>query len=103
MAREAVLIHRRRRGIVEDDKIGRRAGLERTEQRLAENMSGEMRSVCNAGERPAGTDRVVFLASLSTKSRMNGATCGPSWPTRARPIELFMFERALWAMVAFAA
>ena len=111
---EALRVERRRRGVVEDDEVGGRAGLERPEQRLAEDAAGEPRRLGEARERPVDA-RAPRSSSRSRKyaacdsSNMSepipsvpSASRAPSRATRARPTELFMFERALCATVAFA-
>ena len=49
---EAALVERRGRGVVEDDEVGGRAGLERPEQRLGEGAPGEPRPLGERRERP---------------------------------------------------
>ena len=112
--REARRVERRRGVVVEDDEVGGRARLERPEQRLAERARRRARALSASG----ASGQSAPAPRSSSRSRKNAArdssnmsepipsvpsaTRPPSTSTRARPTELFMFERALCATVAFA-
>ena len=91
-----VRVERRRRGVVEHDEVGRRAGLERAEQRLAEDAGRRAARLGEPRERPVDAARRRRPRAGGSRRRATPRTCR----SRCRPCRAPAGRRARDARAA---